>query len=271
MTNFSSFLNQQAWFGAYPTQKECDYLQTELGVSVFVNLTCSYERLVPYVAQPNTRIVYFPIQDMDIPRSHIEFSSLIVYLHQLLEDPQCKMYVHCRGGNGRSGIVVAALLALRLNVGATIALAMTKKYHSLRPSLKPKYLQAGSPQTPRQRNFILKLFSSYAINAYTTHPHKSLLLPSAAVSVTYKGSTYDTFNGALKQHPDEVLDITRCKIRQHPQLSTLLLSTGLKPIVYYSVNTMLGVSALTHVGMNLYGKALMDVRRELLLEKFEVR
>lgn len=60
------------------------------------------------------------------------------------EESQC-VYVHCWGGHGRTGIVIATLLSLLYKIDAETALELTEAFHSKRVVCK-----SHSPQTEAQ-------------------------------------------------------------------------------------------------------------------------
>lgn len=268
--NFSSFLDGIAYFGHYPSQAEVDHLESQLGVSVFVDLTCASECLPEYTTQPDTLRIRLPIPDMHVPPDPVRFAALVVYLDTLLDNgtgpgPGYRLYVHCRGGNGRSGMLVASLLCLRHKISTAEALGLTRHYHSRRPGLKDKYRDSGSPQTMRQKSFVARLFAVHTLPCRSTHVHKAPFVTSAPVSVSFNGNVYDTAAGALVENPDSLLEITHAKVREHPRLRAILLSTCLRHIIYSSSDLNMGIDRAGN-GCNRYGRALMAVRRSLLLE-----
>ena len=53
----------------------------------------------------------FPIEDRKVPHDTCAVSPLVLKLHRILtSENSSTLYVHCRGGHGRSGIVVACIL-----------------------------------------------------------------------------------------------------------------------------------------------------------------
>ena len=70
------------------------------------------------------------------------------------------MYLHCKGGHGRSSLVVATLL-LYLNEECEsphFLFQKTKLYHQNRSNLKSKYIDIDCPQNLNQRKFIIDMF-----------------------------------------------------------------------------------------------------------------
>jgi hypothetical protein len=158
MDNCSYFIENKALFGSFPSQDEVYELE-EMGVILFVDLTVSSEpKLVPYTT--NYTILSYPIPDKSIPKNCVEFCKFVYSIYKALTSlgDDEKIYVHCKGGHGRSGIVVAMLLALYHNVSAEEALEMTRKFHQDRRVMRDKWRKIGSPQTIQQRDFVCKMF-----------------------------------------------------------------------------------------------------------------
>ena len=73
--------------------------------------------------------------------------------------PGGKIYVHCRGGHGRAGLAVAALLILRSGYEVSPHLALSTVYdaHQERPTMQPRWRKKGSPQTVKQKQFVRRV------------------------------------------------------------------------------------------------------------------
>jgi ribA/ribD-fused uncharacterized protein len=80
-----------------------------------------------------------------------------------------KMYIHCKGGHGRSGVVVASILCQMGGISPQKSLELTRKYHSRRKVMREKWREIGSPQTSVQKTFVYKFFEPfYFYRAYKT-------------------------------------------------------------------------------------------------------
>ncbi len=84
----------------------------------------------------------------------------LYYIIKELKDTQ-KIYIHCKGGHGRSGLISACLLCLYYNYSPEESLFITNLSHNIRLNLKEKWIKLGSPQTKGQKNLIIKLFYTY--------------------------------------------------------------------------------------------------------------
>jgi len=72
------------------------------------------------------------------------------------------IYLHCWGGHGRTGTVVAVALGLMYDLPASEALARTQLYHDLRVCS----LNVPSPQTPQQRRQVERILDAVARGEY---------------------------------------------------------------------------------------------------------
>jgi predicted NAD-dependent protein-ADP-ribosyltransferase YbiA (DUF1768 family) len=170
MERSSQFVTNKALFGSYPSQENVNLFES-MGVRYFVDLTCKGEkRITPYTTK--YKYLYYPIQDRRVPTNWRSFARFIIKLVDIinnLPDGQM-MYVHCKGGHGRSGIVVACLLCYLHNINPSEALTKTTNYHNCREEMKEKWRKLGSPQTRSQKHFVTKFFEPlYIYNNYTNY------------------------------------------------------------------------------------------------------
>lgn len=162
------FIQDQALFGAYPTQDYIQYLE-EWGVDIIVNLTYDNERHIKpyYDIKPSIEVIKYPIPDRSVPENKQKFTALVLYLKSML-DASKKIYIHCKAGHGRSGVLAAALLCYHLNITPVKAIEITSAQHSTRKNMKHRWRVVGSPQTFEQKNFIKSLFKEHVL--YKTSP-----------------------------------------------------------------------------------------------------
>lgn len=270
MDKASYFIKHKALFGSFPTQESVNELET-LGVKYFVNLTNLHEKkITPYTT--NYNYISFPIKDRKIPYVISNFSKFIVRLGDIIYNLQDKelIYIHCKGGHGRSGIVVACLLCYLFNMCPKEALEHTNIYHNNRKLMKNKWRKIGSPQTFQQKKFVYRLFkpisfyraykvgrtagfsnfsnfpiiidgigtfptAEAAINAYKDINNKSYVkkqLNSKSGLVSRKLSEKipcpENWSEIYKNKLYEILIL---KYIQHSELKSVLLNTGLSPII----------------------------------------
>lgn len=203
----SFFINEQALFGAWPTQQQVDELEA-WGVDVFINLANGSEKkLKSYTTTKD--VLHFPIQDRLVPHDKVAFCGLIIRICRMIECGK-KVYIHCKGGHGRSGVVVASILAYKYKIGPIEALALTREYHSSRVGLKPRWKIVGSPQTYNQKQFVRSLFVTHDIgtdspfysikNIGNIEDHQKVFLIN-----TFLGRIEGTIREELLEYREELL------------------------------------------------------------------
>lgn len=160
------FIGDQCLFGAYPTQHQIHELE-DWGVDLIVNLTSKYEKNIRTYST-STRTINFIISDNKAPENILEFCALIIYITKQIDQNQ-KIYIHCKGGHGRSGVLVASILCYKFKITPHDAIKLTTKYHSTRPihARRPKmneyWKSKGSPQTKEQKQFVVSIFQPYVV------------------------------------------------------------------------------------------------------------
>lgn len=167
----SCIYKNNVFFGGYPNQEWIECLLSN-STKFIVDLTNTFEKekndLYDYqhhLESYSCTYIHFPISDNQIPENIQEFKSminnLVIKIQQLSNED--KMYIHCKGGHGRSGLVSACLLCPLLNVYPENALDITTLAHSNREFLKPKWKNVKCPQTFRQRKFVIDLYKPVQI------------------------------------------------------------------------------------------------------------
>lgn len=301
MNNCSYFIEEKALFGSFPTQDNVNELEAN-GVRYFVNLTYDTEKkIIPYT----TKYTYitFPIKDRKYPYNWYEFARFIIQVSNIitsLKDGE-KLYLNCRAGHGRSGLVVSSLLCYMSKMSIEESLNLTSIYHNNRPIMKLKWRCIGSPQTRGQKNFVFKFFTplyfyrAYKIgytvgfSTFSLHPvnvpnigkfptaesaYQALKNPDDDVYIKKQiesrtPSISRRLGNTCNLRPDwhivksEILEmIIRLKIEQHPDIRRNLLCTGFRPLIMSNrVDSFLGIGDGN--GDNMVGKILMKIRQEL--------
>lgn len=160
LMNFSEFIEKKALFGGFPSKEKVQFLEN-MGVIHFVNLTMQNEKnTTPYQTKYN--VITYPIKDMSVPTLNRQFSNFIFHLVNIIRNLQEHqyMYIHCRGGHGRAGMIVACILIVYLNTTAMHALHLTNNFHNQRAFMRERWRKIGSPQTSLQKRFVHS-FSQY--------------------------------------------------------------------------------------------------------------
>lgn len=149
--------------GEYPGDKYGELAEAKLkrmhhfGVRHFVDLTEEgeqrpYRELLPC----DTTHLRFPVKDVDVPNS-------VEAVHQLIDEIEYMMqqdgytYIHCWGGVGRTGTIVACYEARQME-GPTLenALAAMRNHFSN----MPKASHRKSPETQEQIEFVRRFVDS---------------------------------------------------------------------------------------------------------------
>jgi predicted NAD-dependent protein-ADP-ribosyltransferase YbiA (DUF1768 family) len=269
MNNTSYFINNKALFGSYPSQESVTILEG-IGVRYFIDLTMDNEISNEYTTE--YKHINYPIKDMDIPtnwKSYACFLLKIIYIIKNLT-PDEKIYIHCRGGHGRAGIVVASIFCYMYRMDPLQAIENTTICHNNRITMREKWRIMGSPQTLKQKKFILKYFRPiyynrlqktdelYALtndSSYSVYIDKLGLFPNAeAAFQSYKnpgnkeyiknqqmsnssnmsiilGNNTEINEDWKINYKKYMIYIIKLKFIQHPELKDRLLNTGLRPLI----------------------------------------
>lgn len=158
------------FFGGYPNEGEFEEL-LRANVTTFVDLTTAREkRNLPFVytVPENRTYLSFPILDNQVPKNRKLFLDLVHNVAHRLQNRE-KVYIHCRGGHGRSGILVASLLCYLHNMQPLQAIQRATLCHSRRPNLKEKWKDIRCPQMARQQTFVLDLFQPIRVTYHDYH------------------------------------------------------------------------------------------------------
>lgn len=255
MENCSYFIKNKGLFGSHPSNEDVTMLEG-IGVKVFVDLTYKNEKkIVPYTT--NYRYISYPIKDNSIPVDTTGFAALIYNLCNILHTlpPGDLLYVHCKGGHGRSGVVVACIVSKFCNMSPKDAIIHTTKSHDDRITMRDIWRRIGSPQTKQQKQFVYKMCRTIVIT------DRHLLYISSDFKVTIKGVVFNNALSAVnnlisngKSCLTAINTVLRERDIQHSHLVKILVDTGLK---YIKVND-------THPYSNLVADCLTSLRSEYI-------
>lgn len=284
MDNSSFFIKNKAMFGSYPTQQSVEELELE-GVRYFINLTHTNEtKIIPYITKYN-RLDY-PITDRSVPDNIPTFCKFIIDICEIIKnlksnnDLHQKVYVHCRAGHGRSGIIVACILCNIFNLKPYDALLYTTKCHSNRSIMKDKWRKIGSPQTHQQKKFVYKLFEPININKIYKHnvfSHKISIenidfLHIFHVYNFYKQTfekdpfnkifnKFDTNNKLWNDIKEIIMEfIVETSMETNKELKENLLNSYLRPIIAYLYGDNIWGIGKDSTGENRLGIILNKLR-----------
>lgn len=305
MDKCSYFIKNRAMFGSFPTQEAVKELE-EHGVRYFVDLThFGEDKTTPYKTAYN--YINYPITDRRIPTNWQSFANFIIKTSKLILSLKNGdvLYVHCKGGHGRSGIVVAALLCFIFKISPEEALQRTAKYHQNRSVMREKWRKLGSPQTFLQKNFIHKFFEP--LHFYRAHKPGYLVGFSnfSLYPVDVPGiGVFPTAEAAFQAHKnldnieyvesqknaetpmiskyigkkvllrsdwymvqDSIMQkILRLKIEQNLDIKNTLINTGLRPIIEHTRIDNYWGDGGDGSGQNRLGKMITSLRNSLYEE-----
>ena len=301
MERCSYFIEDKALFGSFPTQ-ETVHLLEDIGVRCFIDLTDSQEcRITPYSTKYKS--IKYPIVDRYIPENWKSFAQLVITICDIIHnlDKGEKVYIHCKGGHGRSGILVACIFCYYYCLIPDDALYHTAKCHSKRVEMRDKWRKLGSPQGKRQKDFVHRFFRplkfskpepfGYTVGMHNLSNHPVTIpdigtFQNAQLAFQYyrcpnnKEYVENLLQGKyrqdlLQEHNrdweenkiDYMYKVLEYKFRQHDNLRLNLINTGLRPLVKVSYDTFWG-DGYNGQGKNIQGKLLNKLRNQFLFEDF---
>ena len=304
MDRSSYFIEDKALFGSFPTQEAVNELEGE-GVKFFINLTHDDEKkITPY----HTKYTYisFPINDRHVPTDWKAFACFLIKISDIINDLNEGelVYIHCKGGHGRSGVVVACLLCYMFGFSPEESLEHTTNSHSKRNEMKERWRRLGSPQTSKQKSFVYKFFENLnfyrayrtgytaGFSTFTTHPVHvfGALYPTAEAAIQAMKCPSDNEyllkqqnarspvisknlgrKVTLREDWEEVCDdllyeVIKCKFDQYPYLQNILINTGLRPIVQHTRGDCFFGDGGDGTGQNRLGIVLTKLREHYYRE-----
>ena len=153
----SFFVGWNIYAGEYPGDKYGEKAEqkiqqmTQFGVRHYIDLTEEGE-LRPYsqLLPKGTTYTRFPIRDCDVPSSIDDVEKLIRHIQKLSKRNDGYVYIHCWGGVGRTGTIVACYFAENNSFEEAMQL-LRKQFSEM-----PKSSHRTTPDTNEQINFVKK-------------------------------------------------------------------------------------------------------------------
>lgn len=253
MIKASFFIEKKALFGGYPNVYEIEYLRA-LGVKWFVDLTHTDEKNISDYSYLVDNWINYPIKDGHVPENKKTFSVFLLMLQTILEGlkPGEKMYLHCRGGHGRSSLVAACILSLVTQISTKDSLEKIRKCHDLRPELSKKWLGCKSPMNAAQRKYVEGYFGHLWLDSGLSHE-----LPSGPL---YGGPSMwaEGPRSAVTDRVDFLkrLCILNYYLHQNWDVLETILNSGLKKLV--------GEGLVSVMLQMLRGVLLQSIAKKLL-------
>lgn len=164
-TGYSYRVDDNVWAGEYPVweweqgaRMRQLKLFTDFGINYFLDLTENGE-MPPYAPFLTNNIGRhtFPIPNGCIPHSVKWVVDLFRIINGVLNKPETKLYIHCHGGVGRTGTIVACYYIYFKGMPADNALAeMRRRY-----ATHGRSAWMSAPETEVQLNFIKEFANTY--------------------------------------------------------------------------------------------------------------
>lgn len=252
----SYFIREKAIFGSFPDQNSVNILENE-GVRYFLDLTFHDEKkIVPYVT--NYKYIHFPIHDQNIPDDSLQFCKLIIKVSRYIRNMTTgeKLYVHCKGGHGRSGIVVACILCFIFGLTPYESIKYTSMCHNNRKVMRDRWRKIGSPQTYAQKKFVHKcfhpinftVFFKKILNDYKVEElfseKKGLFIRDIDDEQLNLGKEEKTISSEWdNMKDDELKSIINKIILENQDIKIILLKSYIRPIV------------ITHIEHNIFWRS----------------
>ena len=305
LTKSSFFIENKALFGSYPDKQMIQEL-INIGMTYIVNLTEETEEGINKYTDylENAQYISYPIKDKKIPYDWMSFSKFIITVSNIINNLSTGqyIYIHCRGGHGRSCLVVSCLLCYISNISSDEALLLASKYHCNRVDLKEKWKTLESPQSKYQQNFVRKFFEplkfykaikigfTAGFSNFSYHTVKTELgtfMFSEAAFYAHKNPQNKDYvksllncispmyarrigKNAYPENDEKDIDIMYkilvLKFNQNPFVKHNLMSTGLRPIYEHShYDLFWGDGGEYGGGKNNLGILLVKIRNEFYL------
>ena len=160
MDQVSVLIDKRLLFGAYPNENMLASLE-KLGVTTLVDLTTQREikKKDKYEIKEDLKYIKYSIIDGKAPLNVIKFEKFISNLIGDYGKGEI-IYIHCRGGHGRSSVVSIVLIKLILDLSLNDAIVMVREIHTKRKKMSLKAIKMGIPQTKIQTRFLNDYFGS---------------------------------------------------------------------------------------------------------------
>jgi len=165
----SCVVPNRIYFGPIPNEHMKEQLK-EKNFNLIVNVT---ENEIDYGP---LKSLYFPIKDNSIPDNNYEYCKFIIQLKKEYEDKKTKMYIHCRGGHGRSSMVVISLLCCIYNKELKSIVNDVIEYHRNRVVIREIW-KYRSPMNYKQFTFLCMIHKNIYINVQSDSKIYNWLCP----------------------------------------------------------------------------------------------
>lgn len=221
LLNVTEIIPQKVFFGAYPDKSILEYVKS-VGIDTVVDLTTPREiKKADQYNTENFNYIKYSIRDCKAPTDVTTFRALIDDLVGTYKKGG-KIYCHCRGGHGRSGLLAIVLLKEIKGYDVQQAIKIVKDKHQLRSSLSVKAKRLGIPQTKIQRQFLKDYYDTQVLFYNSTrlyHEFSNFYLSK----ITIDGIEYPTVEHYYQS----------MKYQNHPQYQELIRTQNTPGKAFY--------------------------------------
>lgn len=265
-TSFLTRFYLDGYFGSYPTADQLGILQ-DMQFDYIVRLTLTQEKNVdPYTT--SIQVIPLPIKDNNVPHDWDFFTIAILWIINQLREGK-KIFVHCKGGHGRSCIVTTCILYYtNESLNARDAIEESIRIHNERTNMSLRWKGIKSPFSKSQYIFLYKYLNPICILKSYNSGYQAGFSGSSLFEIQHESGTYSNLDAAfqaIRYLPSfrdafvEMFALTESKFSRYPELQDNLIHTGIRRIYDHSRYAF---------GNNLIGRCLMHLREKLIQERF---
>lgn len=249
MNQASFFIEKKALFGGFPNHQQIIELQ-KLGVTTFIDLTFGMEKNTFSYSNVVDNWINYPIKDGHVPQNNKHFLIFLLLIQMIVESlqPEEKIYIHCKGGHGRSTLVVSCFLGMVFKLPSEESLKLARMYHNVRPNLSPKWFITEWPLNAKQRKFVESFFGQLYLHSDTGQ------------WLAFLKDREKDLPKILRRNSDvfRYFILVNFQLHQNPILLHILLNSGCK--------TILGEGILSTVLQELRGFILQHTAKKIFTE-----
>lgn len=160
-------------FGSLPCNTLCTHLLHSHGVRLILNLLSTeekqkmgcYDPTLGVASGEHVRVLHMPIVDQHFPLvSSVVLSILHEMMLFLLRNPNVAIYIHCRGGHGRSAVVAGMLLTIIYPfLQSDKVLQWLTEAHRQRVDMRRKYYFVQCPTRKNQRRYLAQFVRRFSV------------------------------------------------------------------------------------------------------------
>jgi protein-tyrosine phosphatase len=183
---------------------------------------------------PKNKYISYQIKDNNVPECPLSYCSFITKLKKLYLKDQ-KIYIHCRGGHGRSGMLsVSLLLSIFPDKNIKEVIELVNQSHIDRIILRKKWKNKKTPFNYNQYIFLLKVHKNIYIN--NTNKYYNWLIFND--SIYYEKQKYDSiysfYNNSILDYNIKIEQIKnnfKSKIKTNKDIEYKFYLTYLKNLI----------------------------------------